>query len=130
MKKLQLLYESNYNKLLRLGSLRGNSEEDTKDAINQTFLDFAEKQIDFEMIDNPEGYIMVSFQRKLVDGYRIKKRISALFLNPARGRQTELSTLEKLETDENHSELSNHLYVAYKTLPERCQKIIYLKYFF
>ena len=128
MKKLQLLYESSYNKLLRLGSLRGNSEEDTKDAINQTFLDFAEKKIDFEIMENPEGYILISFQRKLVDGYRIKKRDSELSANVSKGRVIDMNTLEKLEIQESESEFSNQLYLAYKNLPERCQKIIYLKY--
>ena len=128
MNKLQLLYESSYNKLLSLGSQRGNSEEDTKDAINQTFLDFAEKKIDFEIIENPEGYILISFRRKLIDCYRIKKRDSEISAKASNGRVIDMNTLEKLETLETDNELSNQLYLAYKNLPERCQKIIYLKY--
>jgi len=129
MTKLQLLYKSSYKKLLILGSRRGNSEEDTKDAINQTFLDLADKKIDIEKMENPEGYIFTTFQRKLIDGHRIKKRIPVINPDFSHDRDFDPNVLEKLEALENHSELTNQLYLAYKKLPERCQKIIYLKYF-
>lgn len=129
MRELNLLYQLCYDRLLAMGISNGNNEEDIRDIINHTFLDFAEKKIDFSKIENPQAYIITSFKRKLIDHYRIRKTQNLLRLENKFHVQNELNYIEKIEADEKNKALTEQLYTAFKKIPLRCQKVIYLKYF-
>jgi len=129
MKELNLLYQNCYDSLLAIGISYGNNEEDIRDIINHTFLDFAEKKIDFSNIENPHAYIITSFKRKMIDHYRVRKNQNFLSLENKFQDQSELNCLEKMEIDEKNKALTEQLYKAFKNMPLRCQKVIYLKYF-
>lgn len=129
MNELNQLYQDCYDCLLAIGINNGNSKEDTRDIINHTFLDFAEKKIDFSNIVNPQAYIITSFKRKMIDHYRVIKRLNLLSIENKFQEQNELNYLEKTEADEKNKALTEQLYKAFKKIPLRCQKVIYLKYF-
>jgi RNA polymerase sigma factor (sigma-70 family) len=129
MNELNQLYQDCYDRLLAIGLSNGNNEEDTRDVINHTFLDFAEKKIDFSNIKNPQAYIITSFKRKMIDHYRVIKRLNLLSVENKFQEQNELSYLEKIEANEKDKALTEQLYKAFKNIPLRCQKVIYLKYF-
>lgn len=129
MNELNQLYQDCYNYLLAIGTNNGNSKEDTRDIINHTFLDFAEKKIDFSNIENPQAYIITSFKRKMIDHYRVIKKLNLLSIENKFHDQDELNYLEKTEADEKNKAVTEQLYKAFKKIPLRCQKVIYLKYF-
>ncbi len=129
MKECNLLYQSCYDRMLAMGISNGNNKEDIRDIINHTFLDFEEKKIDFSKIENPQAYIITSFKRKMIDHYRVRKNQNFLSLENKFQDQSELNYLEKTEIDEKNKALTEQLYKAFKKIPLRCQKVIYLKYF-
>ncbi len=128
MPQIALLYEKYYADLIRLGRFNGAPESEVKDIINQTFLDLAEKKIDFTQITNPAAYVKVSFRRKLIDNYRAKKKNDNLkeFLSV---ELEEKSPLDLIVSQEEKKELVEKLYDSFQKLPRRCQRVIYLKYF-
>ena len=129
MKECNLLYQSCYDRMLAMGINNGNNKEDIRDIINHTFLDFEEKKIDFSKIENPQAYIITSFKRKMIDHYRVRKSQNLINLENKFQGQNELNYLEKIEADEMNKALTEQLYKAFKKIPLRCQKVIYLKYF-
>jgi len=129
MNECNQLYQSCYDRMFAIGISNGNDQEDIRDAINHTFLDFEEKKIDFSKIANPEAYIITSFKRKMIDHYRMRKSQNLLSLENKFEGQNEVNYLEKLEADEANKALTEQLYKAFKKIPHRCQKVIYLKYF-
>ena len=126
---LQDIYERNYNQLKKIGRLYRVPEIEIEDIINQTFLDFAQKKIDFSAISNPDGYVTTSYKRKLVDFHRRKKssKINSLvdWANLEFGDGMPFSHEEK----EIQAQNIEKLYELFKKIPPRCQKVIFLKYY-
>ena len=126
---LQAIYERNYNQLKKIGRLYHVPEIEIEDIINQTFLDFAQKKIDFSAISNPDGYVTTSYKRKLVDFHRRKKssKINSLVdcANLEFGDEMPFSHEEK----EIQAQNIEKLYELFKKIPPRCQKVIFLKYY-
>ena len=65
----------------------------------------------------------------MIDHYRVRKSQNLLSLENKFQGQNELNYLEKIEADEMNKALTEQLYKAFKKIPLRCQKVIYLKYF-
>jgi RNA polymerase sigma factor (sigma-70 family) len=126
--RLACFYRSEYNYLVATGLYRGFELEQVKDIIHQLFLDFAEKKIDLENIRNVRAYIVTSFKRRLIDSHRMNvKRINGDSL--IYRELSELSIDKAIEENENSHEKASKLRKAYEKLPERCKKVIFLKYY-
>jgi RNA polymerase sigma-70 factor (ECF subfamily) len=112
-----------------MGLKYGYSREELSDIINQFFLDLLEKNIDPRTIDNPQAYLATAFRRKLIDHYRGSSK--NMFVDEAEilERHAEPSIQDKLEQLQANTELIKQLRRAYKKLPERCQKVVYLKFY-
>ena len=126
---LQAIYERNYDQLLKVGRLYRIPEIEIEDIINQTFLDFAEKKIDFSTIFNPDGYVATSYKRKLIDFYRRKKSSKINSLVDCGNLEFEDGMPLGLEERETQAENIEKLYQLFKKIPPRCQKVIFLKYY-
>ena len=126
--RLSCFYSSEYNYLITTGLYQGFELEQVKDIIHQLFLDFAEKRIDLDNVTNARAYIMTSFKRRLIDHHRLNvKRI-----NGDRFIYREVSAVsidQVIEEHEISAELANKLKKGYDQLPERCKKVIFLKYY-
>lgn len=126
---LQAIYERNYDGLMKIGRLYRIPEVEIEDIINQTFLDFAEKKIDFSTIFNPDGYVATSYKRKLIDFYRRKKYSKINSLVDCSNLEFEDGLPLSLEEKETQAENIEKLYELFKKIPLRCQKVIFLKYY-
>ncbi len=121
-------YSSEYEYLVTTGCYHGLELEIVKDIINQLFLDFAEKKIDLDAVSNSRAYIITSFKRRLVDHHRAHrlKHDKEHFIY----REISEQAVDRLiEENELSAEMVRKLRVAYHTLPERCKKVIFLKYY-
>ena len=103
----------------------GYTVEEAEDIVQQFFLDLLQKDLTTEVRD-PEAYIVTAFKRRLIDLHRSQQRKGdyrdiELFNIPSAQE-----IIEKLETDE---ELINHIADAYKKLPARLRRVIYMKYY-
>jgi RNA polymerase sigma factor (sigma-70 family) len=125
---MHALYEKNYKLLMKIGRLYHIPEIEIEDIINQIFLDFAEKQIDFSGISKPDAYVTTSFKRKLIDFYRKKKSSKINSLVDFENLQFEEVPLG-LEDNEIQTQNIEKLYKLFKKIPPRCQKVIFLKYY-
>ena len=126
--RLSCFYSSEYNYLITTGLYQGFELELLKDIIHQLFLDFAEKKIDLDHLTNPRAYIITSFKRRLVDHHRLNvKRINGDHF--IYRELSELSIDKIIEENEISAEMAAKLKRAYEQLPERCKKVIFLKYY-
>jgi RNA polymerase sigma-70 factor (ECF subfamily) len=123
------LYEKMYNFLMVFALKRGYHHEEIKDIINQTFLELAEKKVDFDKIHNPIGYALTSFKRKLIDNNRRITKLNLLKNELNQQQEKELIISDTLEFSENRAEQNQKLFLLYEELPPRCKKVIYLKYY-
>jgi RNA polymerase sigma factor (sigma-70 family) len=126
---IHALYERNYRLLTEIGRLYQIPAIEIEDIINQTFLDFAEKQIDFSGISKPDAYITTSFKRKLIDFYRKSKSSKINSLIDLENMEFEEGVQLGLEENEIQTENIEKLYALFKKIPPRCQKVIFLKYY-
>lgn len=126
---LQAIYERNYNQLKKIGRLYRVPEIEIEDIINQTFLDFAQKKIDFSAISNPDGYVTTSYKRKLVDFHRRKKSSKINSLVDCANLEFEDGMPFSHEEKEIQAQYIEKLYELFKKIPPRCQKVIFLKYY-
>lgn len=103
----------------------GHTIQEAEDVVQQFFLDLLQKNIPHD-IQNPEAYLVTAFKRRLIDLHRSQQR---------KGSYQEIETfklpstqeiIEKLETD---AALINHIAAAYKKLPARFRRVIYMKYY-
>ena len=126
MPQIQFWYKDYKAKLQAIASFFGYAREEAEDIVQQFFLDLLQKKINIQEIQNPEAYLITAFKRKLIDLNRISKR---------KGNIQELETwhipstqeiMEKLETDK---ELVDRIAEAYKKLPARFRRVIYMKYY-
>ena len=119
-------YNEHSARLLNMACSFGYDMETAKDLVQQFFLEMIQKKLTDNIL-NPEGYITTAFKRKLIDQYRSDKkmlaRIEPEFIDLAPSPQ---QVLEKLE---DHKVLIDKLATAYKKLPARCRRVIYMKYY-
>lgn len=127
--QIQYWYESFRSHFINMGLRLGYRQEELSDIISQFFLDLLEKNIDPRTINNPQAYLSTAFRRKLVDHYRssIKNRFVDAGKIPE--EYSEPSVQDTLEQVQANTELINQIRRAYKKLPNRCQKVIYLKFY-
>lgn len=125
---LSSFYSSEYNLLVSIGVYHGFDLDQVKDVIHQLFLDFAEKKIDLHMATSPTSFIVTSFKRRLIDIHRYNAKRS--HLDAYTYHDTAQESVEKLlEQNETASGIAAQLLNAYEQLPERCKKVIFLKYY-
>lgn len=122
-------YERFQSNFLYIGSEYGYQPEETWDFINQFFLDLLEKKIDPESIQNPQAYLSVAFRRKLIDHYRMDHKERLVPLKPGNEPLSELSVQDTLEQLESNTALISRIRAAYEKLPERCKRVIDLKFY-
>jgi len=126
--RLSCFYSSEYEGLIAIGLYQGCELEQVKDIIHQLFLDFAEKKINLDNLANPRAYIITCFKRRLIDHYRVNvKRING---NGFVFREiSELAVDKVIEESECFAELAHKLKKGFEQLPDRCKKVIFLKYY-
>lgn len=109
----------------------GYQEDDAEDFVNSFFLDLLEKDIDLDSIATPQAYLSTAFRRKLIDHYRRSKAKPKLYVagNDINDKYAESSAQELIEQTESDKALMKQVRDEYLKLPERCRKIIYLKFF-
>lgn len=112
-----------------MGQHFGYHEEDTRDIINQFFLELLEKKIDPASIQNPKAYLATAFRRKLIDHYRKYNRNRLVTVTSDDENHAEVSVQDAIEQMEANTELVNMIRKAYKKLPARCRKVIDLKFY-
>jgi RNA polymerase sigma-70 factor (ECF subfamily) len=112
-----------------MGLRLGYKKEELSDIISQFFLDLLEKNIDPRTIDNPQAYLSTAFRRKLIDHYRSSSKTSFVDITIIPEDYTEPSVQQVLEQVQTNTELISQIRKAYKKLPDRCQKVIYLKFY-
>jgi len=115
--------------LLHEGLRFGYATAEVEDLLHEFFLELIEKNIDVAEIKNPKAYLSVCFKRKLIDYYRSKNRSKVFYINGTAeiSDATELP-FDSLEMAEVNTELVESIRKAYNKLPERCKKVIYLKF--
>ncbi|PUZ30207.1 RNA polymerase sigma-70 factor, ECF subfamily [Chitinophaga costaii] len=120
-------YSGYYEKFLAMGIKFGLDAETVKDIVNQFFLDLLEKDIDTATIVSPVSYLTTGFKRRLIDHYRASRH--------TRERLTELpedyttNTVSQLEVLQQNEMFVSSVRNAYLQLPDRCRKVIYLKFY-
>lgn len=121
-------YSSEYNLLVSVGLCQGFELEEIKDVIHQLFLDFAQKKIDLHMVANPTAYIVTSFKRRLIDIHRNNTRRAEVEMTEYQDKFQE-SVEKMMELNEATHAIAARLLSAYEQLPDRCKKVIHLKYY-
>ncbi|MBO9727259.1 MAG: sigma-70 family RNA polymerase sigma factor [Chitinophaga sp.] len=119
------LYRQHYPYLFKTGQNAGFAPDIIKDLINQTFLAFIEKHIDWSQIDQPKFYIASSFKNKLTDYARSKGKTYTI----PDTETTDDSIEEKIILTEEAEQLKAQMQQAYLALPPRCRLVIRLKYY-
>lgn len=106
----------------------GHGEEESRDLVQQFFLELLQKNLEPEGIQHPKAYLTRAFWRKLIDDNRHakqQKQKAILADTPA----YEPSVLETLVHTQANEELLASIRAAYNRLPARCRKMIHLKYY-
>lgn len=107
----------------------GYTKEEASDMVGQFYLDLMEKNINPDRITNPKAYLSTAFQRKLIDRHRASKKEIVITGHIHSEPYIEYTAQEKLEQIQTNTELIKQLRSAYQKLPERCRKVIYLKFY-
>lgn len=113
-------------KLFKMACNFGYDVDTAKDLVQQFFLEMMQKKLSAD-IQNPEGYVTTAFKRKLIDQYRADKKM----LGQVQPDLIDLapSPQQVLERLEDTKALIDKLAAAYKKLPARCRRVIYMKYY-
>lgn len=122
-------YEAYRSRLVNMGLKLGYSLEEINDIISQFFLKLLEKNTDLSVISNPQAYVSVAFKRKLIDHYRSSKKEQFVDVSKLEEELAEPSIQDTLEQLQSNKELINKIRAAYRKLPLRCQKIVFLKFY-
>jgi len=122
MQTIDTWYCTYKGKLLAIACQKGYSYEEAKDIVQQFFLDLLQKETGD--VKNPEAFLLTAFKRRLIDLYRANHR--PLVSDSCAVPPSALEIIEELETNR---ELVNRLEDAYKRLPARYRRVIYLKYY-
>lgn len=128
-KQIQYWYESFHVHFINIGLRAGCRKEEINDIISQFFLDLLEKKIDFRTINNPKAYLSTAFRRKLIDHYRIIAKSPVVDTGMMSEEYAEPSLQDALEQVQSDARLITRINSAYKKLPNRCRKAIYLKFY-
>ena len=127
--QVQNWYESFRGHFINIGLRSGYTKEELSDIISQFFLDLLEKNIDPHTIDNPQAYLSTAFRRKLIDHYRSAKKKSLIDFAVSPQEHSEPSVQDKLELLQSNIELIDRVRTAYNKLPNRCRKVIDMKFY-
>lgn len=114
--------------LLHVATRWGYGEEESRDLVQQFFLDLLQKNLEPAGIQHPKAYLTRAFCRKMIDDHRHAKQQqqkASLTEIPA----YEPSVLEILVHTQANEELLASIRAAYNRLPARCRKVIHLKYY-
>ncbi|MFT4094853.1 MAG: sigma-70 family RNA polymerase sigma factor [Niabella sp.] len=123
MQVIDTWYCNYKGRLLAIACQRGYDYEEAKDIVHQFFLDLLQKEL--TDIRNPEAYLLQAFKHRLIDLYRLNSK--ARIINEEHSIAP--SALEIIEDLEANNEMINRIAIAYKKLPARYRRIIYLKYY-
>lgn len=121
------LYRQHYNYLVAIGLNAGYGIEAVKDCINQLFLHFIEKKVNWNEVDNRKHFIAMSFRRRLLNLSASKE--SRLVFDLPETDDTEANVEEKIIVSEEQRLLQEKLKQAFLRLPPRCQLVVKLKYY-
>lgn len=124
MDQITAWYETYRYQLCQIAQHMGYSKEDSNDFVQQFFLEILQKNISAS-IHNPHAFLALAFKRKIIDFYRTAKRIEK---RKAAAPDTAL-LLAQDELNEETFDLLSKVEEAYKKIPARCRRIIYLKYY-
>ncbi|MRG46023.1 sigma-70 family RNA polymerase sigma factor [Chitinophaga sp. SYP-B3965] len=113
--------------LIHVATRWGYGEEESRDLVQQFFLDLLQKNLDPAGILHPKTYLTRAFTHKLIDDHRKSKQQQSATL--ADTTAYEPSVLETLVRIQSNEELLASVKAAFKRLPARCQKVIHLKYY-
>ncbi len=127
--QVQHWYESFRSHFMAMGLRSGYPREEINDLISQLFLDLLEKNIDPLTINNPQAWLSTVFRRKLIDHYRSSTKSRFVDAGKILEEYAVPSVQETLEQVQANAELVTQIKKAYKKLPNRCQKVIYLKFY-
>lgn len=110
-------------RLLAMACQKGYSYEESKDVVQQFFLDLIQKETGD--VRNPEAFLLTAFRNRLIDLHRLHHQV------PAMDEKAVIvpSALEIIEDLESNRELVDKIANAYKKLPARYRRVIYLKYY-
>lgn len=124
-------YEENRASLVRMAVMLGHQKDEADDFVNQFFLDLLEKNIDPDLVTNPQAFLSTAFRRKLIDHYRRSKAKAKMYVvgGEINDRLSEPSAQEAIEQTNDNTELVNQIRKAFLKLPDRCQKVMYLKFY-
>ncbi|MVT07858.1 RNA polymerase sigma factor [Chitinophaga tropicalis] len=114
--------------LIHVATRWGYGEEESRDLVQQFFLELLQKNVTPTVVQHPRTYLTRAFTHKLIDHYRRTKAV----LHKASLMETssyEPSVLENLVRIQSNEELLASVRAAYNRLPARCQKVIHLKYY-
>ena len=127
--KIDDWYTSCQQQFFDMAVLYGYNHDEIKDIISQFFLTLLEKNLDFSTISNPRAYLNVAFKRRLIDYYRAGSKGQFFDVASFEEKLSQPSVLETIEQLQTNNELIQEIKRAYKKLPLRCKKIIYLKFY-
>ncbi|HKO80389.1 MAG TPA: sigma-70 family RNA polymerase sigma factor [Chitinophagaceae bacterium] len=127
--QLQYWYESFRSHFMAMGLRSGYHKEEISDLISQLFLDLLEKNIDPRTINNPQAWLSTAFRRKLIDHYRSSSKNRFIDAGKILEEYAVPSVQDTLEQVQANAELVAQIRKAYKKLPNRCQKVIYFKFY-
>lgn len=123
-------YESFRSSFIKMGLKLGYKKEELDDIVNQFFLDILEKRIDLHSIKSPQAYLSTAFRRKLIDHYRSSvKTLPVVDAESVSEKYAVPPAQDIFEKVHANTELIRQIRTAYKKLPNRCQKVIYLKFY-
>jgi RNA polymerase sigma-70 factor (ECF subfamily) len=115
-------YCNHRGRLLAIACQKGYSYEEAKDIVQQFFLDMLQKELG--EIKNPEAFLLTAFKNRLIDLYRAYRSKPEFEATP-----DVPSTQEIIEDLESDAALVEKIANAYKKLPARYRRVIYLKYY-
>lgn len=122
-------YEMFHGHFMRIGLKYGYKRDELEDLIHQFFLDLLEKNPNPSSINNPQAYLSVAFKRKLIDHHRQLSNKNFVGTEEVEHQSSDAPLQEQIEQIQLSEELQRQIRKAYEKLPERCQKVIYLKFY-
>jgi RNA polymerase sigma-70 factor (ECF subfamily) len=123
------LYTQYQGLLLSVGLRFRLPREELMDIIDQLFLDLIEKRPAWENITNHKAYILTAFKRRLIDHGRTNKKLQQLYHSVPAEETYEPSAEEKITERQVTAETVLKIQSAFRKLPDRCQKVIFMKFY-
>lgn len=120
------LYRLQYNDLLNFGMLFGHDGAETKDAINQIFLEIWERADSLSSVDNVRSYLITYLRRKLLREYERGNRLADLHDNEAISERSYEDILVSAQQEEH---IKQKLRAALAQLTPRQKQLIEMRFF-